>query len=98
MYKTGSIYGFDRVGLGAAVTPKGSWNDYEIKVVDQHYTILRNGVVINEFDNTGGQEFTPPRDGDVGTDGLRYSSGYVGLQVHGTTDVISYRDIRIKQL
>lgn len=99
MYKTGSIYGFDRVGLaGAGVTPKGSWNDYEIQVVDQHYTILRNGVVINEFDNTGGQEFTPPRDGDVGTDGRRYSSGYVGLQVHGTTDVISYRDIRIKQL
>lgn len=99
MYKTGSLYGFDRVGLaGAGVTPKGSWNDYEIQVVDQHYTILRNGVVINEFDNTGGQEFTPPRDGDVGTDGRRYSSGYVGLQVHGTTDVISYRDIRIKQL
>lgn len=99
MYKTGSIYGFDRVGLaGAAVTPKGTWNDYEIKVVDQHYTILRNGVVINEFDNIGGQEFTPPRAGDVGTDGRRYSSGYVGLQVHGTTDVISYRDIRIKQL
>ncbi|MFI6079880.1 OmpL47-type beta-barrel domain-containing protein [Streptomyces sp. NPDC051217] len=99
MYKTGSLYGFDRVGLaGAGVTPKGSWNDYEIKVVDQHYTILRNGVVINEFDNIGGQEFTPPRAGDPGTDGRRYASGYVGLQVHGTTDVISYRDIRIKEL
>ncbi|WP_330177587.1 DUF1080 domain-containing protein [Streptomyces sp. NBC_01498] len=99
MYKTGSLYGFDRVGLaGAGVTPKGSWNDYEIRVVDQHYTILRNGVVINEFDNIGGQQFTPPRDGDPGTDGRRYASGYVGLQVHGTTDVISYRDIRIQEL
>lgn len=54
--------------------------------------------MINEFDNIGGQEFTPPRAGDPGTDGRRYSSGYVGLQVHGTTDVISYRDIRIKEL
>ncbi|MDN3297131.1 DUF1080 domain-containing protein [Streptomyces ficellus] len=99
MYKTGSIYGFDRVGLGGAgVTPKGTWNDYEIRVVGQHYSVFRNGVLINEFDNNGGQEFSPPRDGDPGTDGRRYATGYVGLQVHGTTDVISYRDIRIKEL
>ncbi len=99
MYKTGSVYGFDRVGLGGAgVTPKGTWNDYEIKVVDQHYEIYRNGVLINEFDNTGGQLFEPPRGDDPGTDGRRFASGYIGLQVHGVTDVISYRDIRIKEL
>ncbi|MCX4903688.1 family 16 glycoside hydrolase [Streptomyces sp. NBC_00878] len=99
MYKSGSIYGFDRVGLaGAGVTQKGTWNDYEIRVVDQHYSIYRNGVLINEFDNTGGQDFTPPRSDDPGTDGRRFASGYVGLQVHGTTDVVSYRDIRIKEL
>ncbi|WP_093437594.1 family 16 glycoside hydrolase [Streptomyces sp. Cmuel-A718b] len=99
MYKTGSVYGFDRVGLGGAgVTPKGTWNDYEIKVVDQHYEIYRNGVLINEFDNTRGQLFEPPRGDDPGTDGRRFASGYIGLQVHGVTDVISYRDIRIKEL
>lgn len=99
MYKTGSVYGFDRVGLGGAgVTPKGAWNDYEIKVVDQHYEIYRNGVLINEFDNTGGQAFEPPRGDDPGTDGRRFASGYIGLQVHGVTDVISYRDIRVKEL
>ncbi|GCB44242.1 hypothetical protein SNL152K_1531 [Streptomyces sp. NL15-2K] len=99
MYKTGSVYGFDRVGLaGAGVTQKGTWNDYEIRVVDQHYSVYRNGVLINEFDNTGGQDFTPPRSDDPGTDGRRFASGYIGLQVHGTTDVVSYRDIRIKEL
>ncbi|MFI9340785.1 OmpL47-type beta-barrel domain-containing protein [Streptomyces sp. NPDC052773] len=99
MYKTGSVYGFDRVGLaGAGVTQKGTWNDYEIRVVDQHYSVYRNGVLINEFDNIGGQEFSPPRADDPGTDGRRFSSGYIGLQVHGTTDVISYRDIRIREL
>ncbi|MFI7407867.1 OmpL47-type beta-barrel domain-containing protein [Streptomyces sp. NPDC049627] len=99
MYKTGSVYGFDRVGLaGAGVTQKGTWNDYEIRVVDQHYSVYRNGVLINEFDNTAGQEFSPPRSDDPGTDGRRFASGYIGLQVHGTTDVISYRDIRIKEL
>ncbi|MYQ48963.1 DUF1080 domain-containing protein [Streptomyces sp. SID4985] len=99
MYKTGSVYGFDRVGLGGAgVTPKGTWNDYEIRAEGQHFTVLRNGVVINEFDNVGGQVFTPPRAGDPGTDGRRYATGYIGLQVHSTSDVISYRDIRIKEL
>ncbi|WNI21160.1 DUF1080 domain-containing protein [Streptomyces sp. ITFR-16] len=99
MYKTGSVYGFDRVGLaGAGVTPKGTWNDYEIRVVDQHYSVYRNGVLLNEFDNNGGQLFEPPRDDDPGTDGRRYASGYIGLQVHSTSDVISYRDIRIKEL
>jgi plastocyanin len=99
MYKTGSVYGFDRVGLaGAGVTQKGTWNDYEIRVVDQHYSVYRNGVLINEFDNLGGQDFAPPRSDDPGTDGRRFASGYVGLQVHGTTDVVSYRDIRIKEL
>ncbi|MFF1277335.1 OmpL47-type beta-barrel domain-containing protein [Streptomyces marokkonensis] len=99
MYKTGSVYGFDRVGLaGAGVTQKGTWNDYEIRVVDQHYSVYRNGVLINEFDNTGGQDFTPPRSDDPGTDGRRFASGYIGLQVHGTTDVVSYRDVRIKDL
>ncbi|MET9833617.1 family 16 glycoside hydrolase [Streptomyces sp. NPDC006385] len=99
MYKTGSVYGFDRVGLaGAGVTQKGTWNDYEIRVVDQHYSIYRNGVLINEFDNIGGLDFSPPRSDDPGTDGRRFASGYIGLQVHGTTDVVSYRDIRVKEL
>ncbi|MEU3885466.1 family 16 glycoside hydrolase [Streptomyces sp. NPDC029041] len=99
LYKTGSVYGFDRVGLaGAGVTQKGTWNDYEIRVEGQHYSVFRNGVLINEFDNTGGQEFAPPRSDDPGTDGRRFASGYIGLQVHGTTDVVSYRDIRIKEL
>ncbi|MDT0433120.1 MULTISPECIES: OmpL47-type beta-barrel domain-containing protein [Streptomyces] len=99
LYKTGSIYGFDRVGLaGAGVTQKGTWNDYEIRVVDQHYEVFRNGVLINEFDNTGGQEFSPPRDDDPGTDGRRFASGYLGLQVHSTSDVVSFRDVRVKEL
>jgi plastocyanin len=99
MYKTGSIYGFDRVGLGGAgVTPKGTWNEYEIRVVGQHYSVHRNGVLINEFENARGQVFNPPRADDPGTDGRRYAAGYIGLQTHGTTDVISFRDIRIKEL
>lgn len=67
-------------------------------MVDQHYSVYRNGVLINEFDNIGGQDFYPARSDDPGTDGRRFASGYIGLQVHSTTDVVSYRDIRIKEL
>ncbi|MCU4745957.1 MULTISPECIES: OmpL47-type beta-barrel domain-containing protein [Streptomyces] len=99
LYKTGSVYGFDRVGLGGAgVTPKGTWNDYEIRVIGQSYEIYRNGVLINEFENVRGLAFEPPRGGDPGSNGRRNASGYVGLQVHGADDVVSYRDIRIKEL
>ncbi|TWF92220.1 uncharacterized protein DUF1080 [Streptomyces brevispora] len=99
MYKTGSVYGFDRVGLGGAgVTPKGTWNGYEIRVVGQHYSVYRNGVLLNEFDNNRGQVFEPPRGDDPGTDGRRFATGHIGLQVHSATDVISFRDIRIKEL
>ncbi|HCA88434.1 MAG TPA: hypothetical protein DEQ61_25035 [Streptomyces sp.] len=99
MYKTGSIYGFDKVGIdGAGVTEKGAWNDYEIRVVDQRYWIYRNGVLLNVFDNDPGLEFTPARSDDPGTSGRQYADGFIGLQVHGTTDVISFRNIRIQEL
>ena len=43
--KTGSIYGFaDLNATQARVTPAGTWNDLEIKVVGQTYTVIRNGV------------------------------------------------------
>ncbi len=95
--KTGSVYNFDPVGLeDAGVTDKGVWNDYEIRVVGQHYTIIRNGVVINEFDNTPGKESS--RDGDPPTDLRQFTSGFVGLQNHSDNDLIEFRDIRVRQL
>jgi plastocyanin len=98
-YKTGSIYGFDLITRGEAMTtPGGVWNDLEIRVIDQHYYVYRNGVLMNEFENAPGQLFSPPRPDDPGTDGRQHTSGYIGLQTHSAADVISYRDIRIKAL
>ncbi|SDY89561.1 Glucose / Sorbosone dehydrogenase [Micromonospora pattaloongensis] len=98
-YKSGSVYGFDLVSLADAnVTPKGTWNDYEIRVVGQHYSIYRNGKLLNEFVNAPGQLFSPPRADDPGTSGRQHPSGFIGLQNHGTGDVISFRNIRITQL
>ena len=95
--KTGSIYNFAPLSLDkAGATPKGQWNDYEIRVVGQHYTIIRNGVVINEFDNTPGKQSS--RAGDPPTDLRQFLSGFVGLQNHGNNDLIEFRNIRVREL
>jgi type 1 glutamine amidotransferase len=95
--KTGSIYNFDPNPLAdARVTPKNVWNSYEIRVVGQHYTILRNGVVINEFDNTPGKQSS--RAGDPPTDLRQFASGFIGLQNHSDTDLMDFQNIRVRAL
>ena len=95
--KTGSVYLFKENNLEQArPTPKGVWNDYEIRVVGQHYTIIRNGVVINEFDNTPGQQ--PDRAGDPPTDLRQFTEGFIGLQNHGGGDVTEFRNVRVREL
>jgi hypothetical protein len=95
--KTGSIYNFapvedpDHMGQ-----PKGTWVDYEIRVEGQQYTILRNGVVLNEFDNSIPLESS--RAGDPPTDARQFDSGYIGLQNHGDPDVIDFRNVRVLPL
>jgi len=95
--KTGSVYNFDPRPIDqAGARPKGTWNEYEIKVVGQHYTMTRNGVVINEFDNTPGQQSS--RAGDPPTDLRQFVSGFIGLQNHSDNDLIEFRNIRVRQL
>nr|WP_223290985.1 family 16 glycoside hydrolase [Streptomyces avicenniae] len=98
-YKTGSVYGFDLVTRAQAMpVPRGVWSDLEIRVVDQNVRVYRDGLLINEFENTPGQLFSPPRSDDPGTDGRQNASGYIGLQTHGTSDTVSFRDIRVRTL
>ncbi len=95
--KTGSVYNFDPQPLSAArPTAKNVWNDYEIRAVGQRYTIIRNGVVINEFDNTPGKQSS--RAGDPPTDLRQFLRGHIGLQNHGDADVMDFRNIRVRAL
>ncbi|WP_299167664.1 DUF1080 domain-containing protein [uncultured Arthrobacter sp.] len=96
--KTGSIYGFADLTLAEAMpTPKGTWNDLEIRVVGQQYTVIRNGVVINEFENVPGLPFPGrPNDPDSSSRGL---VGHIGLQAHGSApDAVSFRNVRIREI
>lgn len=95
--KTGSVYNFDPVGLAQArPTPKGQWNTYEVRVVGQQYTIIRNGVVINDFDNAPGKQSS--RGSDPSTDLRQFAEGFIGLQNHGTDDLVEFRHIQVKEL
>ena len=97
--KTGSIYTFDNNNLEqAGIDPalRGTWEDYEIEVVGQNYTIRRNGEVINEFENSPGKN--SDRGGDPSTTLRQFTRGYIGLQNHGVEDKMQYRNMRVEDL
>ena len=81
--KTGSIYNFSpNNATQAQIQPRGTWVDYEVRVVGQPYTIIRNGNVIKEFVNAPDQPSS--RAGDPSTTDRQFARGYIGLQNHGT--------------
>jgi hypothetical protein len=95
--KTGSIYNFEPRNIGQArPVPKGDWTKYEIRVVGQKYTIIRDGQVINEFDNAIPKNSSRPS--DPPTQLRQFAEGYLGLQNHGGSDVIDYRRVNVLDL
>jgi hypothetical protein len=95
--KTGSIYNFEPVlEPDAGIQPKGTWVDYEVRVEGQQYTVIRNGETLVEFDNSIPLESS--RAGDPPTDARQFDSGYIGLQNHGTADVVDFRNVRVLPL
>jgi glucose/arabinose dehydrogenase/type 1 glutamine amidotransferase len=93
--KTGSVYNFEPVD-DSDDAKTGEWEDYEIKVVGQNYTISRNGEVVNEFENKPGIESS--RGGDPSTTLRQFSQGYIGLQNHSDSDKLQYRNVRVEDL
>ncbi|WP_127508870.1 ThuA domain-containing protein [Actinoplanes solisilvae] len=83
---TGAVYGVksaDIAARDAALNPPGEWNTYELLVEGERLRVFLNGVVVNDFTNTD-----PARS---------LTSGYLGIQNHGTGDDVSFRNIRIKE-
>ncbi len=97
--RTGSLYNFASIGTVEAAADFGEWNRYEVRTVgDGSYrvTVVRNGEVINTFDNTPGQRAARPF--DPPTDMRQFAEGYFGLQNHGAADTIEYRNVRVLPL
>jgi hypothetical protein len=98
--QTGSVYNFQSLAKPASrPAPRGTWNDYEVRMTgggSWHVDVIRNGVRINSWTNSPGQ--AAHRDGDPPTDARQWATGYVGLQNHGGTDVVDYRDVTVRSL
>lgn len=98
--KTGSVYGFRNLNAKQSGTykrlAKGVWHEMEIRTIGQQYTILVDGEVINQFDNSIPKINT--RAGDPPTVARQLAQGYLGLQTHGGTDRISYKEIEVKEV
>ena len=93
VHRTGAIYrkdnrtDFETLNQIAA-RPPGDWNDYEIRVSNQSYTVFMNGQKVCEFDNS---TVYPGRGHDAQT--------YIGLQVYADPkSIVAYRHIQIKAL
>ena len=93
MHRTGAVYAID-VGpapgqqvfhRGSALQP-GEWNDYEIEVAGDLYTVGLNGLRTSTFSNT-----TAGRGGPVSQNP---NSGFIGLQTH--TGQVAFRAVRIR--
>jgi choline dehydrogenase-like flavoprotein len=96
IHRTGAIYRKDNRTDHETLTqqparPVGEWNDYEIRVVGQQYTVLLNGAQVCVFDNTGvyagrGLPSAPPT-----------APSFIGLQVYANPGYfMRYRNIRIR--
>jgi hypothetical protein len=48
IHRTGAIYSFSPP-LADAANPVGQWNQYQITVVGQQYTVRLNGTLVNKF-------------------------------------------------
>jgi hypothetical protein len=97
IHRTGAIYRKDNRTDQETLTqqpahPVGVWNDYEIRVEGQIYTVFLNGNQVCRFDNTG---LYPGR----GVPSSAVAPSYIGLQVYANPRYfVRYRHVRIKAL
>lgn len=84
---TGAIYNFQSADLEArdrALNPPGEWNTFEIVVRNQTIQVFLNGVKINQYTDTDPARMNQP--------------SYIGIQNHGNSDDVYFRNIRLKPL
>jgi hypothetical protein len=97
IHRTGAIYRKDNRTDGETLTQKaaravGLWNDYEIRVEKQIYTVKLNGDTVCVFDNTA-------RYPNRGVASTPATPAYIGLQCYADPNSrIAFRHIRIETL
>lgn len=94
IHKTGAIYNFAAPTNPNAlpVKPPGEWNQYEIRVQDQTYTVKLNGQDITNFTFALGSDAQHPDRAFTDRD------TFIGLQSHPGASRVAFRNIQIKAL
>jgi choline dehydrogenase-like flavoprotein len=88
IHKTGAIYNEVNQTLSQQpARPVGQWNELEIRVQGQDYTVLLNSQQVSKFTNTQAGRGQPTSTG---------TPSFIGLQTH--TGRVAFRNIRIKSL
>ena len=94
IHKTGAIYNQPgQILTQQPALPPGQWNDYEIRVKDQQYTVKLNGTQVTKFNFAVGSDTQHP---DRALPGTAADPRFIGLQSH--TGRVLFRNIRIKAL
>lgn len=92
IHRTGAIY--DQAGqvlTQKPALPLGQWNEYEIRVQGQSYTVILNGDQVSAFTFAPGSDPAHP---DRGLPSTVQQPRFVGLQAH--TGRVLFRKIRIR--
>ncbi len=88
-HRTGAIYGVDNQEIVQRYArPAGMWNEFEIRVEGNVYTVDMNGQRVTRFENTDPQRGQP---------GSPERPAYIGLQSYPGSRV-AFRNIRFKAL
>jgi hypothetical protein len=97
--RTGAIYSFQAPNdpNNVPVKPPGldQWNEFEIRVEQQTYTVILNGQQINQFHFTAGSD---PEYPDRALPSTTADPRFIGLQSHPGRSRVGFRRIRIKAL
>jgi len=92
IHRTGAIYSFKAPTDGPLlVRAPGEWNEYEITVDGQDFTVALNGLIVNRFHFTGDLQ-SPQR----GLPSTPQRPCFIGLQTH--TGQVLFRHIQWRAL
>ncbi len=88
----GSVYGLIPAKRGY-LKPAGEWNEQEVIAEDDHIKVTLNGQVILDGNLSEAAQSDP---GKKVPESIFYKEGHIAFLGHG--DVVSFRNIRIKEL
>jgi hypothetical protein len=92
---TGVLYSMTKA-LARASKPAGEWNTMDITLQGLRTVVKVNGVLVTDYD---GVSPVPPKEKSYEPErGPRPETGYIGLQNHDSSAVISFKEVSLTPL